>query len=147
MTLPQAHEHVLKELAERIRSDFETVLPNLELRFTTYAAWIADDPAALALPTKDDIVCVTPRSSFPIQIAEGVESGCFRVAYELQDEVIDDLQRPWPAFEVEGSLLVPIPDLHAWGKACWQVNGRFRCPVVSVAPPRSRRYSRSGSSP
>jgi hypothetical protein len=92
------YEPVLKELAERIRSDFETVLPNLELRFTTYAAWIADDPAASALPTKDDIVCVTPRSSFPIQIAEGVESGCFRVAYELQDEVIDDLQRPWPAF-------------------------------------------------
>ena len=122
----------LTEIEERIRSDFELVLPELDLRFTTYAAWVAGDPMSSSLPpgsTEDDIVCVTPRSSFPIQIVDGVETGCQRVAYELQDQVMDDLGHPWPAFEVQGSLLVPVPDLDPWGTACWQVGDHFRCPV------------------
>jgi hypothetical protein len=73
------------------------VLPDLALRFITYASWIADAPTALALPAEDDVVCVPPTSSFPIQITGGVETGCCRVAYELQDQVMDDLERPWPA--------------------------------------------------
>jgi hypothetical protein len=129
MSIPEGYEQVLKELEGRIRSDFEAVLPNLALRFITYAAWVSDDPVTSALPVEDDIVCVASGSSFPIQIADGVETGCWRAAHELQDQVMDDLQRPWPAFEVDGSLLVPIPDLDPWGKACWQVESRFRCPV------------------
>ena len=129
MSIPDGYGQVLKELEGRIRSDFELVLPDLALHFITYAAWVADDPVLSAVPVEDDVVCVAFGRSFPIQITEGVERGCFHVAYQLQDQVIDDLQRPWPAFEVDGSLLVPIPDLDPWGRACWHVEGRFRCPV------------------
>jgi hypothetical protein len=129
MSLLDTSEKLLNELVERIHSDFELVLPDLHLRFITYAAWVADDPRVVATPVDDDIVCVTDRSSFPIHAYEGVEVSCCLVADQLQDIVIDDFWRPWPALNVEGSLLVPIPELDAWGKACWQVEGRFRCPV------------------
>lgn len=128
MSLLEKATGLLKEVDERIRADFEVVVPDLVLRFTTYAiGWRTIRPSAAPVP--EDIVCLTERSSFPIKIADGVETSCFRVAYELQDEVMEGLWQPWPALKVEGSLLVQIPALDSWGKACWQAEGRFQCPV------------------
>lgn len=113
----------------RIAADFQHVRPNLTLRFTTYATWVAGEGLGEAKGEGDDVVCVTDRSSFPIQAALGVEAACCRIASELQDEVIDDLQQPWPAFHLEGRLMVPAPELDRWGTACWTSEDRFVCPI------------------
>lgn len=42
---------------------------------------------------------------------------------------MDDLGRPWPCLESEGSTLVPTPQIDSFGNACWRVEGRFSCPV------------------
>ncbi len=133
MSVLDESEALLNELVSRVRADFEVVLPGLELQFTTYREWMSDTPASRRLETKlpmlDDVVCITDRGSFPLRVHEGVEVSCFIVATQLQDAVMDDLQRPWPAFEVQGSLIVPIPELDELGRACWQADDRFRCPV------------------
>src|SRR5712664_1170666 len=124
---PTATEGLLRELEERIRADFHSVLPQLGLRFIPYSEWIADSPDA-DVPG-DEIVCITDRSAFPIQVAEGVEMSCCVVADQLQDIAMDDLQKPWPVLRSDGPALVPTPAMDALGKACWRVEGRFLCPI------------------
>ena len=72
-------------------------------------------------------MCVTDRGGFPVHVHEGVEVSCLLVADQLQDSVMDDSGRPWPSLAWDG------PGAHArvdaFGKACWQVEGRFRCPT------------------
>ena len=59
MSLIEESGHELKELEDRIRSDFDLVIPDLKFQFTTYAAWVADDPTLAAVVVEDDVVCVT----------------------------------------------------------------------------------------
>jgi hypothetical protein len=122
-----ATESLLRELEERIRADFQPVLPELTLRFIPYSEWVANTPDVEA--SGNEIVCVTDRSAFPIQVAEGVETSCYVVADQLQDIVMDDLQKPWPVLHADGAELIPTPTIDVLGKACWQVEGRFLCPI------------------
>jgi hypothetical protein len=129
MTPSTFTESLLRELEERIRADFESALPDLSLRFIRYSEWIANVPEVNAEVPDDDFVCVTNRSAFPIHAGDGVETSCCIVADQLQDMAMDDLRRPWPVLRTDGPALVPTPTIDGWGKACWQVEGRFLCPI------------------
>jgi len=127
MTPWTAVEGLLRELEERIRADFKSVLPDLSLRFMRYSEWAG--PNRVGHDQDEDIICVTDRSAFPIQAEDGIEMSCCVVADQLQDMAMDDLRRPWPLLRGAGPALVPTPAMDALGKACWQAEGRFLCPI------------------
>jgi hypothetical protein len=128
MSLQIATEGLLNELRERVSSDFGQVLPQLDLQFIPYSEWVATDP--LVEPSDgEDVVCITDRGGFPIQASRGVEVSCVLVASHLQDDVMDDLGRPWPLLRCGDVEIVPTPALDDAGRACWVLDGRFKCPI------------------
>lgn len=109
-------------VADRLNADFAgTGLPTVELRV---------DPTWTGTPG-DDVILVCGGHEFPLDVAGGVEQACGYAADQLQDDAMDELNRPWPelvspAGESAGVLMAPA-EVH--GVAVWTLSGEPFCAI------------------
>lgn len=110
-------------VAERLNADFAgTGLQKVAF---------LDDPAWTGTPGHDAVL-VAGGHEFPLDVASGgVEQACGYAAYQLQDDAMDELNRPWP--ELVSSTGEPIGVLTApaevHGVAVWELSGEPFCAV------------------
>ncbi|HEX8497262.1 MAG TPA: hypothetical protein VF661_08720 [Actinomycetales bacterium] len=122
---------MLDRLGRRIDDDFGPAgLP--PVRFLDQQDWDTEVPSIVQVeqePTADatDVVCVCGGRSFLVHLHHGLESAVAAVASALQDDVMDQLNRPWPV-AAGGAVLQPAVDRS--GLAVWATaDGVLRCPV------------------
>jgi hypothetical protein len=113
-------------LQARVRADFVgTVAAAVTLRF---------DPAfsnrpGNAAPGPDHLVATAGGHTFSIDLKHGVEDAASRIASGLQDDVMDDLGRPWPELiRPDGQ---PLGVLEPGGDAiaCWSLRATPFCAI------------------
>ncbi len=110
-------------VADRLNADFAgTGLRSVEFR---------GDPAWTGTPG-DDFILVAGGHEFPLDVGHrGVEQACAFAAFQLQDDAMGELNRPWPelvnsAGESLGVLTAPA-EVH--GVAVWELSGQSFCAV------------------
>ncbi len=133
MPEPTARASVLDRLRRRIDDDFGPAgLPPVD--FLGTHDWDAQIPSRMqvepelpACAAGDDVVCVCGGRSFLVHLHQGLETAVAAVAGTLQDDVMDELNRPWPVAP-GGAVLEPTVD--SSGVAVWSsADGELRCPV------------------
>ena len=118
---------LLQEIRRRVDADFaEPSLGYPGLTFISYSEWTADSDHH---DCDDTPVCVAGGHSFPVSLRSGVEEAVVTIVSALQDDVMDQLNRPWP--ELAGPAVVVLqPRIDDRGVAVWASNdGSVRCPV------------------
>jgi hypothetical protein len=117
-------EDQLGQIRRRIEHDFGE--PRLEfagLAFRPIAEWSGD-------PHDEDHLAVSGGHSFRVGRDEGVEQATVYVADRLQDDVVDQLWRPWPALLLpDAREAVLDPCLSEDGIAVWTTGAGYRCPI------------------
>ncbi|MEU4294726.1 hypothetical protein AB0E63_41440 [Kribbella sp. NPDC026596] len=109
-------------VADRLNADFAgTGLQNVEIRV---------DPAWTGTPG-DDLILVAGGHEFPLDVGGGAEQACALAAFQLQDDAMAELNRPWPELvnstgESLGVLTAPA-EVH--GVAVWELSGQSFCAV------------------
>lgn len=111
--------------AERLAADFEgTGLPKIEFRA---------DPAWTGEPTESpaDVIVVCGGHEFPAGLEGGVEQVCWNATWQLSDDVMGELNRPWPELTDAGGAFVGVLDVPAEPPdvAVWMLKGRAFCAV------------------
>jgi hypothetical protein len=108
-------------VAERLNADLAgTGLTKVEFRY---------DPG-WTRTAGDDVICVCGGHEFPLDV-EAVEPACAEAASRLQDDAMDELNRPWPELVTSGGeyLGVLTPAEPGPGVAVWQLKGEAFCAV------------------
>ncbi|MEV0797115.1 hypothetical protein AB0I34_05480 [Kribbella sp. NPDC050281] len=110
-------------VADRLNADFAgTGLQKVEIRA---------DPAWTGTPN-DNIIVTAGGHEFPLDVGSGgVEQACAFAAFQLQDDAMGELNRPWPELvsstgESIGILTAPA---EAHGIAVWELVGNPFCAV------------------
>lgn len=71
---------------------------------------------------------------FPVHLDEGAETACFLTADQMQDGVIDRLNRPWPELlDPDGEFVGVLQLAEVGGVACWVLRGVPYCAVGQLA--------------
>jgi hypothetical protein len=110
-------------VADRLNADLAgTGLPHVEFRY---------DPAWTGVPGDDDFILVADGHEFPLDVeGGGVEYACGYAAYQLQDDAMGELGRPWPELVGPGGEFIGVlvaSDAH--GVAVWELSGQPFCAV------------------
>lgn len=120
---------VLDSVLARVERDFGA--PELGIgpvRFITYGEWMTDAPQ-VELDVADGPVLVKVGRAFPVDLDDGPEAALVTIADKLQDDVMDELHRPWPQVG-DGELVVLEPVLDETGLAVWASRDRrVRIPI------------------
>ena len=110
---------------ERVEADFaRTPLPNIELRMDP--GWTG---TVSAQPGPQDVICICGGHEFQAQLQGGVEQACITIAWQLQDDVMDELNRPWPELLDAGGNFVGVPTPGGDPIAVWALRGEPFCSV------------------
>ena len=109
-------------VAERLNADFAGTGVQ-EVEFVT-------DPSWTGTPG-DDVILVAGGHEFPVDPSGGAEYACGDAAYRLQDDAMDELNRPWPELinssgDSVGVLAIPA---EVRGVAVWELSGEPFCAV------------------
>ncbi len=132
-------------IASRIRTDFEGVTGApvgdlLTLRIDPTWANDGDWPADRRpgeSPRPDDVIAVLfgGRHEFPVGLEIGVEYACYLVADRMQDNLVDELGRPWPELHgPTGRFAGVLEPRYERALACWALRGQPFCAVGQLAP-------------
>jgi len=132
-------------IASRVRADFDAVAGppfgdlltlRIDPTWVTDGAWPSDRPAGDS-PRPDDVIAVLfgGRHEFPAGLEEGAEYACHLVADRMQDNVIDELGRPWPELhDPTGGFVGVLEPRYERALACWALRGQPLCAVGQLAP-------------
>jgi hypothetical protein len=124
---------------ERLEADFKDTGLTIEFHFDPTWSGPDDDMPIGIHPYRrrpEDAIVFSRGSDeflheFPLGLDSGVESACWYAAYQLQTDVMDEHNQPWPELldsegRFVGVLDTPGSDL---GVAQWQLRGEPFCAV------------------
>ena len=110
---------------ERLAADFaHTPLPKIELHLDP--GWTG---TVSTQPGPQDVICVCGGHEFQAQLQGGVEQACVTIAWQLQDDVMDKLNRPWPELLDQHGNFVGVPTPDAGPIAAWKLKDEPFCAV------------------
>jgi hypothetical protein len=118
-------------IRDRLEADFAgTDLPTIEFRIDP--TW--SDPSAIRSspePRPEDVIVVCGGHEFPLRLDSGVEWACSEAAFQLQDDVMGEHNRPWPdLYDSERYVGVLVPSADApGGIAQWRLDDETFCAI------------------
>jgi hypothetical protein len=123
--------HAMTFIEVRLRADLP--LPEISVDTDDTFSEVRSDGRSVPILTKYVIVKAGGHR-FSAGLSYGVEAACAHAADQLQNDVMDDLNRPWPQVTIGSHTGVLEAALEPFGIAHWRLGEQPVCAIGHLRP-------------
>lgn len=123
--------HAMAFIEERLRADLP--LPEISVGTDDTFSEVRADERSVPILTQH-VIIKAGGHRFSAGLSYGVEAACAHAADQLQDDVMDDLNRPWPWVTIGSRTGVLEAALEPFGIAHWRLGEQPVCAIGHLRP-------------